>query len=431
MLFDGSEMNNSRIPFVTNFINEHKKLILVIKVLLFLGIGNVYGQGLLLNQVNKFLNNEGVNLEIDYTSEIFSNLYGGIKRNTDYLHNLDVIFDFDMNKIIGWNDASINLYILGNHGGIPNEQVGTIQGVSNIAAHNTWKLYELWLEQKFFNEKLSFLFGLYDLNSEFDVRETSSIFINPSHGIGPEFSLTGKNGPSIFPTTSLAIRLKYNFSDSFSIKSTILDGIPGDIENPNNTQVMLGENDGLLIAAELTFANNSESNYNNYFKYGIGGWFYTEKFETFPNSSFENRVPEKGNYGLYGFAESHLISENKNGEQGLAGFVRFGITNKNVNKVCTYYGTGINYLGLIPGRDDEILGLAIGTSKNSNDFRISQFGNSQTQKTKTHEYIIELTYKINLLDYLSIQPDVQYVINPTFSQKDSAFLLGVRAGLKL
>jgi porin len=422
-------MSNSRIN--TNCIDEHKKLIIVFIVPLILGLSNIYGQRLILNKVNNSLNKKGVNLEIDYTSEIFSNIHGGITRNVDYLHNLDVIFDFDMKKIIGWNDASINLYILGNHGGIPNEQVGTIQGISSIAAHNTWKLYELWLEQKFFDEKLCFLFGLYDLNSEFDVRETSSIFINPSHGIGPEFSMTGKNGPSIFPTTSLAIRLQYKISDKLSIKSTILDGIPGDIENPNSTQVILNKNDGLLIATELTFANNSENTYNSYFKYGIGGWFYTEKFETFPNSSIENRVLEKGNYGYYGFAEKHLISENKNDEQGLAGFIRLGITDKNVNKVCTYYGAGINYIGLIPGRDDEILGLAIGTSKNSNDFIISQYENYQTQKTKTHEYIIELTYKINLLDYLSIQPDVQYVINPTFSQKDSAFLLGVRARLKL
>lgn len=48
-----------------------------------------------------------------------------------------------------------------------------------------------------FDDKLSLLFGLYDLNSEFDTQETSSIFINPSHDIGAEYAQSGKNLPSI------------------------------------------------------------------------------------------------------------------------------------------------------------------------------------------------------------------------------------------
>ena len=70
------------------------------------------------------------------------------------------------------------------------------------------KLYEAWFEQTLFDDRLSFKAGLYDLNTEFDVVETAGLFINSSHGIGPDFSQSGVNGPSIFPTTSLGIRVK-------------------------------------------------------------------------------------------------------------------------------------------------------------------------------------------------------------------------------
>jgi porin len=54
--------------------------------------------------------------------------------------------------------------------------------------------------------------GLYDLNSEFDVIEAAALFLNPSHGIGPDFAQSGRNGPSIFPVTSLAIRGEYRLA---------------------------------------------------------------------------------------------------------------------------------------------------------------------------------------------------------------------------
>ena len=42
--------------------------------------------------------------------------------------------------------------------------------------------------KKNLNEKVSVLTCLYNLNSEFDVIETAGLFINSSHGIGPDYS---------------------------------------------------------------------------------------------------------------------------------------------------------------------------------------------------------------------------------------------------
>lgn len=50
--------------------------------------------------------------------------------------------------------------------------------------------------------------GLYDLNSEFDALDDAGLFINSAFGVGTDIGLTGVNGPSIFPVTSLAVRAR-------------------------------------------------------------------------------------------------------------------------------------------------------------------------------------------------------------------------------
>ena len=72
---------------------------------------------------------------------------------------------------LDWKGATLFFYILGNHGGALSEQVGDLQGLSNIEAPATVKLYEAWFEQTLFDDRLSFKAGLYDLNTEFDVIE--------------------------------------------------------------------------------------------------------------------------------------------------------------------------------------------------------------------------------------------------------------------
>ena len=108
--------------------------------------------------------------------------------------------------------ASGTLFVYGlyNNGSTlenSDELVGDLQVISNIDASHAWRVFEFWYE--FGEGPWSVRTGLYDLNSEFDVNETGGLFLNSSHGMGPDFSQTGENGPSIFPgfVTGIARRV--------------------------------------------------------------------------------------------------------------------------------------------------------------------------------------------------------------------------------
>jgi len=378
--------------------------------------------------LNPFKNIRGLNAELNYKGEVFSNLSGGMERKSIYLDNIDIILGLNFDELVKWKGANLNIHISGNHGGDPSEYSGAIQGISNIAAFQTWKLYQFWFEQNLFNEKISLLFGLYDLNSEFDVRETSSIFINPSHGIGAEYALTGENGPSIFPYTSLAFRIKYNLSQSLDIKAAVFDGVPGDLNKPHGTHISLNKEDGILLTGELTYKSETQEFNSDFFKLSVGGWYYTSKFEKLHTDNIHKI--QKGNYGVYISAEKFLLSKSENSSQGLAGFLRIGFADNNVNQVNAYYGAGLTYTGLIPGRDEDIIGLAIASISNNpkyinvmaqQDFRVEEF-----------EHIVELTYIFNVTSWLKIQPDIQYVINPALCNCNTySFAYGTRVELAL
>jgi len=371
------------------------------------------------------INELGVDFNFNYTGEVFRNINGGSVNETVYLDNFDLTADFNLAKSLNWQGANLFAYVLGNHGQIPNKYIGSVQGVSNIAAPNTWKLYQFWLQQNLFNDRISLLIGLYDVNSEFDNRESSSLFINPSQGIGVDFSQSGLNGPSIFPTTSLTLRMKFQPTENLYIQAAVLDGVPGELNNPTGTHLILNKSDGLLIVGELGSISANDND-----KIFLGGWAYTKQFNLIPNEEIENHSPKKGtSYGLYVSAERKIISESYDIEQGLSGFVRVGMANENVNPIGYYVGLGFVYKGLIPGRDNDEFGFALANAITGNPHlrELSSF-----QDVAGYELNFELTYRMEILNWFEIQPDFQFVLNPG-AQKNSnnAAEFGIRFSLSI
>ena len=180
-----------------------------------------------------------IDLSIVYTAELFSNVRGGLERSARYLDNLDVTLRVDAERAFGWRGATLFAYGLYNNGEPFSEDlVGAVQGVSNIETGvQAARLYEAWIEQRFAADRGSMKIGLYDLNSEFDVIEAAALFLNPSHGIGPDFAQSGRNGPSIFPVTSLAIRGEYRLADAWLVRAVLLDAVPGDPDRPKRTVI--------------------------------------------------------------------------------------------------------------------------------------------------------------------------------------------------
>ncbi len=380
--------------------------------------------------INNILKSSSLDFQVTFNNDYLSNFSGGIATGSDYMGLIKPDLNIDLDKTVGLPNANIFISAIGVLGNNFNEKVGTEQGVDNIEAYDTWKIYEFWIEQNLLDNNLSVKFGLYDLNTEFDVRLSSLAFLNPSQAIGPDYSLTGKNGPSIYPTTSLALRVSYKNNSGVYSQLAALDGVPGNPNNPNGTQIILNKNDGLLLNAEIGYADNEEDYGKGYQNFFIGGWYYSGKFEMFSQNDISNLATfKRGNFGIYFSGEKFIWSEIENSNQGLAAFFRLGFSDKDVNAVNRYIGLGFNYKGLIPGRDTDEFGISLCSAHN----RI-QYIHAQNENVEDYEFenIIEITYLFYYSNWLKIQPDVQYVFYPTFCQNNNfCFISGIRAELHL
>lgn len=360
---------------------------------------------------------KGITAEAVLNTDFLYNTHGGIKEKGTILGNMDLTFNVDTAKAGWWQNGTLFFFVLGNFGSNPpmTEIVGDVQTSSNIDTNHAVKLYEAWYEHKFINDRISILAGLHDFNSEFDVLEYASLFINSSFGIGPDISQVG---PSIFSSTSLGVRLKVQPTETSYLMTALYDGVPGDPAHPSRTAIILKEEDGIFTAVEAGLSAGQPGG-KEYFKIGAGAWLHTAEVENFEGQQNDE------NHGVYFIAEKTLFAENENG-QGLGGFVQFGWADDNWNQIARYWGVGLYYTGLIPGRDRDITGLAVASARNGGKF-MEYSKNVELVPVDHTETAIELTYRAELRPWLSIQPDFQYIINPGMDQSlKNAFQIGSR-----
>ena len=349
-------------------------------------------------------------IDVTYSADIWHAARGGVRTGTRYLDNLDIVVEADMARLVGWNGATIGAYVLYNNGASLSELMGDAQVASNIETGvRALRLYEAWIDQRI-GEQASVRLGLYDLNSEFDALDSSSLFMGSAHGIGTDISQSGENGPSIFPSTSLAARLAVSPAPGWTVRAAALDGVPGDPAHPRHTAITIGNGDGALLIGEVEAPLPAG-------KLLFGR--YTAQADALLAQD------RRTNAGFYFRGETRLLAEGADSSQGLTAFFRLGMANRHVNQFARFASAGLNYTGLIEGRASDQLGLAVATARTSSEYRL-------TTPSSEAETVMELTYRAPLADWLTIQPDFQYVWNPgTDPARDNPVAFGLRAEFAL
>lgn len=347
--------------------------------------------------------------ETSYVGDFVGNASGGIKTGTAYLGMANIILGFETEKAGWWKGGSFFINGAALHGESPSEKlIGDFQIASNIDAGEHTYMHELWYKQQIGN--IEFTIGLQDLNVDFAASENGSMYINSSFGIAPVIS---DNVPvPIFPLTGLGISFKWNIADKISLLGAAFDGCPSDFsENKYNLNWTLNDEEGLLTIGELQY----ETKKNLTGVYKIGYYYHTGLSETDENTGISTAVFNH-NYGLYLIGDQTIWKKNEHKKIDL--FAQLAFSPGDVNAHNYYIGGGMNYFGIFDAAGNDALGLA---------FAAAGFHNGMHK----HETTIEAYYKAQLTENISIQPDIQYIINPSGSdeKKGNALVGFVRLGI--
>ena len=379
----------------------------------------------------------GVRPALIYDAEGFADMAGGARRGATYLDNLNLQLTFDLRRLAGWPGATVFLHGLGIHGGQPSQFAGDAQGVSSIEAPRKWTLEEAWLEQNLFDNRFSALVGRYDLNTEFYRVHTADLFLNASFGMGPEFSQSGKGGPSVFPNTSVGGRFEVKPIEGVVLRSAVLDGVP--VERRTGWDVF-AKGDGLLIVGEAAFLyrpppDGQPRGLPHRFRLGreaqlppydaklaIGVWHYTTSFQDLSKTRGDGTpVTHDGSTGAYVIGDATVYKDDV-GRQ-LRVFGQVGLGDPRVNRFGLYTGGGVSLTGAIPGREKDQIGFGVAAAHNGSHFTDQQ--RQAGQRVDRVETTLELTYLAPITSWLTIQPDVQYVFNPNTDPRVPNALVGL------
>lgn len=358
----------------------------------------------------------GVNLSLSYTSDLLSNVRGGIKRGTVLLGKADAIAEVD-GSVFGVEGASAYFNLQYVHGPAFSERyAGDAQVTSNIEAVSALRPLEAWIDLPLSGDAVRVKAGLVDLNGEFDVQNVGALFLNSSHGIGADFSQSGLNGPSIFPTTSGALVLR-GAGSGWTGRLGFFDAVAGDPDRPRRTRLGLPGSKGLLTVAEVERSLGEGSAAK------VGAWSYSSRFDAldqFDGAGSPRRI--RGNRGIYATVEGRIAARKG---RSLDAWLRAGMANARINAIAWTIGGGAAW-----GDDEGRLGLAFSRAALGDPGRDALVASGE--RPTAAETNIEVTYSVELRPGVSVQPDLQYVVNPSWRRdiKD-ALIAGLRLTLAI
>jgi porin len=362
-------------------------------------------------------------LTYSYTGELVQNAGGGTRRGAAFAGAAGMQFTLLLRRLVGWHGARIFVFALDTHGGAPSDLVGDVQGVSNLEAPAAVRLEEVWLQQNLLGNRLSWLVGRYDLNTEFYRLQSGALFVNSSFGVGPEFALSGVAGPSIFPNTAVGTRVDFKPSPNVVWRAAVLDGVP--VGRQGGAIRLFAPGDGLLLVGEVAVVSRPDTagvprhrrfqigrgptrSYTG--KLALGAWYYTARFPdlvgTLPNGA---PLQHRGSGGAYLIGDQTVWSPRRGRPGTLTAFAQLGLGDGRINQIGGYLGGGLTFTAPFPSRAQDELGLAVAAARNGSHYERAQ---TAAGTSAAGETTVELTYLAQVGSWLAVQPDVQYVIHP-------------------
>lgn len=342
-----------------------------------------------------------------YYGEVFANASGGITTSgaAKYLGLLDIPLTFDLEKIAAFLPGRVFLLGQTTHGqGISEEYVGDAQFVSNIdSLNNIAQVSEYWWEFGLWDDDVTVRIGKQDINTEFLFIDLAEDFIQSSFGLSPS---------TLFPTypdPSMGAIALVRLTESWRLKTGVWDAFASGGSwgfSGNDSVVVVGELEHHYHLAEGMFPGVA----------ALGAVYESAgELDGEPISAVQE---------YYVQLEQWLVRETPSEEDAIEGLGVFAGYYPRVPgrlKPATSFGdcfvAGVIYRGLFPARDRDVLGTGVAWTE--------LFGGGSGE-----ESVFELFYKLQLTEWTSLQPDLQYISTPSGVERD-AIVVGLRLVMAL
>lgn len=366
------------------------------------------------------LEEEGINIDLKLTQIYQINLNGGLathRHSGRYTGSWDLVIDFSLEKLLGVQGGYIRTVTGGSWSdGLDDSSIGSVFGINGDAAgYRAVDVKDLYWEQSLFDNRLVFRLGKLDLTGAFDCQGCPVGFDGNTFANNENTQFLNNaliNNPTIpFPSRALALIVHTEPVDGFYMTGAVADR-HGDKRETGLRTAFHGPDDFLTIVetgiTPLLRCGGQELRG----AYRVGLWYDPVPKERFGGGT------KRDDMGVYISVDQMVYRENTDDAQGLGVFARYGWADADVSDINCFWSFGLQYQGLCPGRDKDVLGFGVAQgclSPQNSSFTASQ------------ETAYELYYSIVITPWIVISPSIQVIQNPGGDRDvDAAVVPGIR-----
>jgi len=342
----------------------------------------------------------GIAVQLFYNQYLGWKLRGGAQAGSTTGHNgsYDFFLRVDLEELASWPGLALLLRARGQYDDSINADVGAASDpIDDADFDEPAYLDELWLEQAILQDRVRLRAGVLEQQIVFDRNAFANSedlqFMSAFLDNDPVVPLPGGVGGVLFVAPADWLELVAGVVDGdmeprgagFDTAFDRIDSATGHFE--------------LLARSSLPDGGQ-----------GLPGHYRLGAFV----DGREIRG-SRGHWGGYASFDQLVYREGPDAEEGLGLFARFGVADPDVNPIAWFWSLGLQYRGPIPGRGTDVFGLGSYQAIGSRRYR-------RATGTDFHrETGLECYYRVDVLPWLAVTPDLQYVIDPggTKSARDA------------
>jgi porin len=394
------------------------------------------------NDLRTMLREQGIDFRVGYVSETATNAKGGEKELWRYTDQWTFSTKLDLQKLFGLKQAQFGLVITDRNGRNLSDDahLGNLQQVQELYGRGqTWRLTELYYDQKYLGGKLDWKIGKFGVGDDF--ASFSCEFLNLTFCGAQPGNLVGSYWYN-WPVSQWATRLKATFSRFGYVEVGAYEVNPGYLETRNalNFGSPSGAT-GVLVPVEIAWLPNFGGLAGSY---KFGGWYNSSTAPDVVDNTAGQPLAiaggqarmRHGQYGAYINFEQRLTGGGSDTRRGLSVFLNATYADRRTSTLDSQVAIGMLYTGPFKWRPADELGVAVGEThvnpRIADVERIQNAAGSTPIGVQTSEWASEIFYNIHVRGWLDVRPSVQYVVAPGgVSHNTNDLIAGLRLAVNL
>ena len=391
---------------------------------------------------------QGIDIKADYVGEMGYNAHGGYNddKTGRYSDQFGLGVALDLEKLWGWDNTQAKIQLTNRNGqNISNDRIGDPRAGTLSSSQEVYgrghmvRLTQFWIQHQMFDNKLDVKLGYFGEGEDFNTFPCDFQNLSFCGSQVGNYVNTWYN----WPVAQAAIRVKYNITPELYAQIGAYNQNPSQLEHGNGFKLSGSGTKGTVIPVELVWSpkvNNLPGEYRvGFYKSAADAPDVREDVNgndaVLSGADFRTRSSKKGYWFV---AQQQLTTHNGDASRGLNIAANATFHDKETNLVDNYQSLMLVYKGPFDARPKDDVGIGVARLHVNDDVKknsqllnaangVSDYDNPLYTPIRETEYNVELNYGFHVTNWLTVRPNLQYVVQPGGVDKvDNALVAGLK-----